>query len=547
MCRRSLIVVVGASFALAAGTLACPTEPRTTSTLDAGAMAPVADCGAPETSASLVELEVASSTAKMVPAFSPGIHDYYVQCAAGANELTVSVRAPAGASASLLTETPATPNGTRSPPTPTTPGQTLSLNVDEGEAVVASVTDGSATTEYWVRCLPHDFPQLVWTDHAGCRRTPGYYLVGNEQTIGPGGPAFAIAFDTNGVPVWYRRESTGVFDVDNVVSGAISFMLYPASSTTFEIHDLSPADTSYVPATDNHELRPVGNGDFYVFSDEVENGVDLTGYAVRLPDGGTQSFGANGSILPCDVLEVDSKGTLVWRWIGTEHFDAVTDSTVQQSGPAGLLGAAGSQVVDPFHCNSIDIDPQNGNLLVSARNMDSVFYIDRSSGAVLWKMGGASYSKDNATYVVVDDPFFRQHDARLQPGWSMSCGGKGKISLYDDATGTPGPARALVYDVDVDGGSSPECGTAGATMTWVYTEPEGVAAEYMGSFRILGDGSRVIGWGFGGALGGLILTEVDVGGNDLLDLYFPNSSSYRALKVPSSAFDVGLLRSTSGP
>ncbi len=74
--------------------------------------------------------------------------------------------------------------------------------------------------------------------------------------------------------------------------------------------------------------------------------------------------------------------------------------------------------VDVFHCNSIDVDPANGNLLVSCRNMVSIFYVERSTGKVLWKMGGKRASLDNATYVLVEDPFFRQHDARLQLGWS---------------------------------------------------------------------------------------------------------------------------------
>jgi hypothetical protein len=68
----------------------------------------------------------------------------------------------------------------------------------------------------------------------------------------------------------------------------------------------------------------------------------------------------------------------------------------------------------------------------------------------------------------------------------------------------------------------------------------------MGSFRILPDGSRTIGWGFGGELAGLVLTEVDVQGDDLLDLSFTKSASYRAIKVPLSALDLGLMRSTAG-
>jgi hypothetical protein len=66
----------------------------------------------------------------------------------------------------------------------------------------------------------------------------------------------------------------------------------------------------------------------------------------------------------------------------------------------------------------------------------------------------------------------------------------------------------------------------------------------MGSFRIQPDGTRIIGWG---DIPGAGFTEVDVDGNDLADLTFPDgNTTYRALKVPLGAFDLGVLRSTAG-
>ena len=51
-------------------------------------------------------------------------------------------------------------------------------------------------------------------------------------------------------------------------------------------------------------------------------------------------------------------------------------------------------------------------------------------------------------------------------------------------------------------------------MVWQY---QGTASSgEMGSFRILDDGSRVIGWGWG-ADSSRAFTELDVNGNDVLD------------------------------
>jgi uncharacterized protein YndB with AHSA1/START domain len=495
----------------------------------------------------------------LIPAFSPGTHDYYVRCAAGANALTVSLKASPGAS-SLLVQPTASPS---------LPEQTLSVSVNEDQAVVAAATDGTATAEYWVRCLPHDFPLLQWTPHPDAGTPPrGYYLIGTGVFTGPGGvPAtptsgcFAMMLDANGVPVWYARAPWAngycVFDVDDVVPGAVSFDSIADNPAEFEVRALSPtATTTVAPRTDAgalnvdlHELRLLPNGNYLVISSPPQPGVDLTGMRVPLTDGGIETLNGPQTILACDLLEVEPNGTVVWTWSATDHFDAVADSVVPTLTAAGPFG---NDLVDPFHCNSVDVEPVTGNLLVSAREMNSVFCVERASGRVLWKMGGAVASKDGATYVSVADPFALQHDARFQPDWSPTCsGGSGTITLFDDETYASRPARAVAYDVVVggaDGGSAAtngcgDAGTAGtASMEWQHAGPTSSFA--MGSFRIGADGSRVIGWGL---MPGGGFAEVDSHGSDLLDFAFADgNATYRAIKVPTSAFDLGVLRSTAG-
>ena len=235
------------------------------------------------------------------------------------------------------------------------------------------------------------------------------------------------------------------------------------------------------------------------------------------------------------------------------------DTTFVATGLGYGEGSDAGVVYDVFHCNSIDVDPSNDALLVSARYMDSIFYVDRVTGGVMWKMGGATATKDKATYVSAADPFFRQHDARLLPGWLPKCnGGTGQISMFDDQSQGPGPARGVVYDVIVglgDGGSPAEggCGDGGmpeggssgaASVAWQYKGSTSSSAA--GSFRISADGSRVIGWGFGG-MPHLVLSEVDIAGNDRLDFEFTDGNeSYRAIKVPLTALDRTAMRATAG-
>ncbi len=458
----------------------------------------------------------------LVPPFSTSIHDYYVRCSGPTNTVAVSMTAAPGSRIAL--EQPVAT-------APSVQGSAM-VSVASGGAIVAVVTAAStsATTgEYWVRCLPGDFAELEMTPHpeAGTP-TPGYYLVGdmiNGEAIDGG---YAMILDEDGVPVWFARTENGdeAVDVDNVIPGTVSFTPFledtfaAASAGQFELHDLAAGTTTHVDSVgaplDLHELRLLPNDDYLIFAAPILTGVDLTGLS---------TFGASEDMIGCVIQEVDPTGALVWQWDATEHFDPVEDCTYPV-----VKKVSGVDTVDAFHCNSIDVAP-DGDLLVSARGMDSIFLVSKATGEVLWKMGGATYSRDGAPYLAVQgDPetsFYRQHDVRFLPD--------GTISMFDDQTLMPGPARAVIYSYDVASGT--------ATMVWQYQGTQTSAG--MGSFRVLADGSRVIGWGTGAP--GLAFTEVDGNGNDLLDFYFPGGRcSYRAVKVPTTAFDIGVLRAATG-
>jgi arylsulfotransferase ASST len=566
--------------ALASGALACSssssgqdggcTDAGGSTIGDAGRVdaKPPRECGAPDASvASLAALSVTSSGASLVPAFSPGVSDYYVQCGTATNTLAISAKAPSGATVSIAIESPGGAIQTMGSPAAE---QSLSLGVQEDQAIVATVTAGASSQEYWVRCLPGGFPPLQWTPHVeGCARTPGYYLIG---TMSQGTPGWVIVLDTNGVPVWYNgNEGSAVYDVETLVDGGISFSAGGWHVLTLDpFQSFSPSGNGPCPyfcgAPDEHELRILPNGNFIGLTSASQGGVDLTGLTLPEADCSVETPGANSTILSCDIYEFDRSGNVVWTWKATDHFDSAKVMVVKGSGDLAneCCTGDGGTYVEPFHCNSIDVDtsngdPDNGNLLVSARHMASVFYIEKKTGKVLWKMGGSGPDSclDNPlpVYVPVKDPFTAQHDARFQPSWKETCSaGSGQISLFDDESYTANPARGVVYDVDVSGvsgcGGGGSGGTGSAALSWEYrnTFDGGVPSSVTGSFRITADGSRIIGWGQSFPQpNGLVFTEVDEQGTDLLDLVSPNdSSSYRAVKVPLGAFELGVLRKTSG-
>jgi hypothetical protein len=460
----------------------------------------------------------------MTPAFSTTTYDYYVRCEVGDNAIAVTMTAAPGSTIGLLQPTVTEPSTSNS----------LSVSVPEGAAIVAAVTTGATTQEYWVRCLPSDFSPLELDAHPDAGTpSPGYYLVDDVFTEQPAVGGYAMALDTNGVPVWYGKTANQdqALGVDNLIPGTLSYWPYfnetfsDSANADMELHDLLTGTVSYVGAVgvpiDLHELRVLSNGDYLIIADPIIQGYDLTGLPYI---SGTGYFGPDSNILGCIIQEIDPAGSLVWQWDALEHFDPVQDSTYPVDRPVQEKG-----VVNVFHCNSVDVDEATGDLLVSARNMDSVFRVARPSGKVLWKMGGARFNKDGAPYIAVTgDPrvgFYRQHDARFAPG--------GNISMLDDHTGVSGPSRATIYSYDLT--------SLTATLVWEYPEPGGGNAGGMGSVRVQPDGARVVGWGSGTI--NLAFSEIDAAGNDLFDFYFTNGRwTYRAIKIPPTAFDIDVLR-----
>jgi hypothetical protein len=449
----------------------------------------------------------------LVPPFSPDVHDYVVRCAAGSNAMTVTARASNGSTAAIL----------RPSTTPLVDDRAQMLSLTENQAIVVEATAASGATEdYWVRCLPHDFPALSATLTGDA--WPGYYLLGNSA-VGTGEAGYAMVLDGRGTPVWYRGTTTGACFVSSPAPNTIAYspLLGATFGTTPDGHftavqlssDASTSIAAVGSPTDMHELLPLASGGYMLLSYSITDGIDLFPAGI-----------ASQKIADCRVQELAADGHLVWEWLASDHFDALVESTdlVQTM-------VDGESVTDAFHCNSIDVSA-TGDVLVSARNMDAVFLVSRATGKVVWKLGGVRSNKDGATLVSLEGDaeggFFHQHDARFLAD--------GALSLFDDHQPAGGPARAIELTLDL--------ANARASTRWQYAATAPSSA--MGSYRRDADGTALIGWGVLSA-STLAFTDLDVAGAPKLEVSFPGGDRlYRAVKVPRERLDLRAMRETAG-
>jgi len=455
--------------------------------------------------------DITSSPLGLAPNFAQSITDYVWRCQSGINTIQLTLSAVSGGTITV---------GGRRGSTVTIPESLI-----ENQALIVSSADpvnpSGSPVQYWMRCLPHDFPELNVTKPGS--PPSGWYLTGNVYP-GPGGGAYAMVLDANGTPVWYRHPAGHqAINVTPLGDGAIAWdgdagPGYPA----FEDYNLKTGATQWlappIPPTDLHEIYRLNNGDLMMMSNPWKQGVDMSA------SGG----GTNTNIVDCVLQEVDANLQPVWQWRASDHI-AVSESTHPSS-----FQAFGSVVYDPFHCNSIDTDPVSGNVLLSARHADAIYLIDKLTGNVLWKMGGTPFNHDQAQILIMSgDPqgaFHAQHDARFQPN--------SDVSLYDDQSWDASlAARGVEYHIDTAAGT--------ATLVWSYESPDGQNSRATGSFRRLNGGTdNIIGWGF---KLGTLFTEVDAAGDVLLNVTFPNGElAYRVVKVGPTALDHNLLRATAG-
>jgi hypothetical protein len=518
----------------------------------------------------------ASSPYALSPAFSPNTYDYVIACASGINQVTFTLTGNGGAITAFSNQQGASVSGN---------SVNLTLNLVPNQAVVIYAPDpantGNAPVQYWIRCLPPDFPalQVNATGASNPAWTPGYYFTGNITS--PNQAFYAMVLDGNGTPVWYQElapSSGGAINVQPLPGDVISWTpsLGPGigagingdAYTGFNLDAQStiaplPAATS---PTDIHELLPLPDGDRMMISTPIVS-KDLTGLGTGVigqTGTHTPASAADNNVIDCKVEEVSPQNTAVWTWDASQHMGLDETNTVSglpNPGPPWVLDTINSTpAADIYHCNSVAVDedsssPYFGDVLVSMRHLDAVFLIDKTTGDVIWKMGGTVLKSGDpelgqttpAKYLTItgdsETEFCGQHDARFVPTPSSAVE---DVSVYDDHTNCTGAARGVEYAIDTTADT--------ATPDYQYQQQQGLPVSATGSFRRMpdaandiGSGTSVIGWGISppSFLSGF--TEVDSSGNVLMDVRFPNGQVlYRAIKVAASQVNLSLLRQTAG-
>ena len=318
-------------------------------------------------------------------------------------------------------------------------------------------------------------------------------LILTDSHAGPGdqGP---LILDGNGQVVWFNALSaganpakramnlrTGTYHGEPVLSwwqGAVVnehgeghyVVVGPSYETVVTVH----AGNGYMGDLHEFFLTPQGTAFFTCFGFAK---TDLRPYGGG-PDGGFY-YGV--------AQEVDvATGKVLFQWRSDQHigFDESYTSPSE----------FGTEPWDYFHINTISLDG-DGDLVISSRNCWAFYKVSRSTGEVIWRMGG---KKSDFTFGV-GAQYAWQHDVTPQPG--------GLITLFDNGAGvvvTQPQSRALVL--------RPDFSSKHVELVRQYLHPDGaLLAESLGDVQLLPNGHTFVGWGNSASF-----SEFGAGGKALL-------------------------------
>jgi hypothetical protein len=327
------------------------------------------------------------------------------------------------------------------------------------------------------------------------------------------GSAFLYILDETGTLLFYKRMPfLAGFDfqkwtlADNSTrytyistDAPIDWTTWPVESCTVHVLDdhfnelqgiqLIESSTHAASGADAHDVRFIDDSHWIIESYMNQTVTNVPGFA-------------SSQVVDTIVQEVQN-GTVAFDWQSTTVPALYTDSTDGNDFSDKTVPTA-----DYNHLNSIDVDPSNGNFVVSLRHDDAVVELDHATGDIVWTLGGMG---DDFGLAAADKSSHQHYVRFLEPN---------HLIMFDNGNAT-NLTKIREYQID-------PVGKTAQVLAALSIDNHFTVA--MGSVQKLAN-RYFIGWGFRGATD-TDITEIDATTQQKsFELTFTNGYlSYRALK-----------------
>lgn len=348
--------------------------------------------------------------------------------------------------------------------------------------------------------IPSDFPEITVSN--SINPSPGYTFLSNFS-LGPNNLGYYLMIlDNAGTPVYYKKLDTAAYDFKKQPNGNLTYFSgrtqkFYEMNSNYQIVDSFACGNGY--STDLHELLLYENGHSFMMSYDPQ----------RVNMANLVSHGdSNAIVIGLIIQELDADKNVIFQWRSWDYFNILDAKHTNFT----------EHEIDYAHGNAIELC-SDGNIMISSRHMDEITKINRSTGNIIWRLGGKKnqFAFENETHY-----FSHQHAIRELPN--------GNITIFDNGNyyepidpihgRMPAPfSRAIEYSLDET--------RLIATKVWEFVNNPPIYGFAMGYAERLENGNTIIGWGMGRPS----FTEVNSAGQIVLELSLPPGQvSYRAFR-----------------
>ncbi len=300
-------------------------------------------------------------------------------------------------------------------------------------------------------------------------------------------------WNINGIIRYTYLQTSGSYMLNGVASTEEGYDVVLDSNLNeinrFSLLPYETVDTAGDNKLDMHDFILLGDNHYMAISYRVEN-------PTNIPD--SLHPASNVSVIACLIQEVNN-GQVVFQWDGTDYPELFSSSVENNNFSDSV------NTLDYMHMNSICIDPRDNNIICSFRNLNEIIKINRTTGAIMWRLGG-----DRSDFALTsDEVFLRQHYARLTDN--------NQTLIFVDNGQQQERAYSRIVQFQLDENSKTVTGFTAYKIPDKFIQYAGSVLKQNGNFFI------------GGGSASYAL-QINYTTNDVLLRINQNYSSYRAVK-----------------
>lgn len=339
--------------------------------------------------------------------------------------------------------------------------------------------------------VPPDFPALVISSNGPV--APGVFI-GTVGWKGTATNAYEVVLDHSATPLYCNP--TQMLWRAVAPCGLIAEKgnnLWALKDETFAVVNTYAAANGY--GLDGHDFKLLPNGDALILESE-NRPMDMSQIvAGGRPDAVLQSL---------VFQEIDASKQVVFQWRALDHVPILDSVNILTGG-----------TVDLTHANAITIDPLDNNYLVSLRGYCQILKVSRTTGEIVWRLGGKHSDFSFVGEHAENAPFYfiGQHNIHRLINGDILFFDNGTLANEGSMT-MRSYSRAVEYHLDE--------AAMTATLVWEYRHAPDILTPSEGIVKRFPNGNTVVGWVSAAQQGtGPTLTEVNAQKQVMYELAIP--------------------------